>query len=105
MPTIPCRRLCPNRVALVQAALLTTLFILPTIAWAQSSALRFIPVTSAGLPIRAMRWEDRVVPPISEGPPSGPAARRHCAYRRRGRESAERIQGLKSSFRQVQSSR
>ena len=39
------RRLCSNRVALLNAALLVTLFILPTIAWAQTSALQFIPVS------------------------------------------------------------
>ena len=46
MPTILCRRLCSNQVALLHAALLLTVFILPTIAWAQSSALRFIPITA-----------------------------------------------------------
>src|SRR3974377_1801646 len=50
---VPCllsRRLCLNRVAQFHPALLLLpLFILPTIAWAQASALQFIPVTPCGI--------------------------------------------------------
>ena len=45
MPSNLRRNLCSNRVALPFSALLLTPFILPTIAFAQSSALQFIPVT------------------------------------------------------------
>lgn len=45
MSSILCRRLCSNRGSLLHAALLITPFILPTIAWASSGAMQFIPVT------------------------------------------------------------
>jgi hypothetical protein len=37
-------RICANRIALLHAALLLTVFTPPTIAWAQPSALQFVPV-------------------------------------------------------------